>query len=412
MLTPTIADDLPARKSRDAAYLKRMVNRCALLFAFSLFGYPVVGSVISMLQIDSRSLSVPFRIGVGLFSVYVILTSRRLKVDRLHHVMLFIWVLYIVRLLHDWLIPNLEGADYALQFFIVSSVLPGFALMKARVYQWRTFAVIAFMVACAGALIGLFAGFFGGSDVQEGGVTGRLSLSALNPVSLGNQATNAILCGLVLWRGAATRYRLILACSFALLLLCLVLTGSKGPVLQLLLCVGLWALRRGWALRMALLALPLLMWLTLSTENPLAARLAESSEDTSTLDRVEMITDSLNQIEGSPLIGSAFVELNSGYYPHNVFVEAGLAFGVPVALVFAGMIFVGAYKAWKTLKTDYDLLGMLFFQGLLDAAVAGSLYGMTQLWVILAMLPVVAAVAARKPLRQPRQADVSPAPSG
>ena len=90
MLTPTIADDLPARKSREAAYSKRMVIRCALLFAFSLFGYPVVGSVISLLQIDSRSLSVPFRIGVGLFGVYVILTSRRLKIDRLHHVMLFI----------------------------------------------------------------------------------------------------------------------------------------------------------------------------------------------------------------------------------------------------------------------------------------------------------------------------------
>jgi hypothetical protein len=411
MLTHTIADDLPAGNSQDAGYLKRMVNRCALLFAISLFGYPVIGSVISLLQIDSRSLSIPFRIAVGLFSVYVILTSRRLKVDRLHQVMLFIWVLYIVRLLHDWLIPDLEGADYALQFFVVSSVLPGFALMKARVYQWRTFAFIAFVVASAGALIGLFGGIFGGSDVQEGGVTGRLSLSALNPVSLGNQATSAILCGLVLWRGAATRYRLILTCAIGLLLLCLVLTGSKGPVLQLLLCVGLWALRRGWALRMGLVALPLLMWLTVSTENPLAARLAGSSEDSSTLDRVEMITDSLNQIEGSPLIGSAFVELNSGYYPHNVFIEAGLAFGVPVALVFAGMIFVGAYKAWKTLKTDYDLLGVLFFQGLLDAAVAGSIYGMTQLWVILAMLPA-AALVARKPLRQLRQADASPSPTG
>ena len=318
-----------------------MVNRCALLFAFSLFGYPVVGSVISLLQIDSRSLSVPFRIGVGLFGVYVILTSRRLKIDRLHHVMLFIWLLYIVRLLHDWLIPNLEGADYALQFFIVSSVLPGFALMKARVYQWRTFAMIAFVVASAGALIGLFGAIIGGSDVQEGAVAGRLSLTAVNPVSLGNEATSAILCGLVLWRGAKTRYRLALACVFALIFLCLLLTGSKGPVLQLILCAGLWALRRGRGWRMALVALPLLVWFTVATENPLAARLEQqSSGDTSTSDRVEMIADSLNQIEGSPLIGSAFIELNSGYYPHNVFVEAGLAFGVPVALVFAGMIFV------------------------------------------------------------------------
>ena len=409
MLTDAVAGPLPARDSQDTRYMKRMVNRCALLFALSLFGYPIVGSVISLLQIDSRALSVPFRIAVALFGVYVILTSRRLKIDRLHHVMLFIWLLYVVRLLHDWFIPKLSGADYAFQFFIVSSVIPGFALMKARVYQWRTFALFAFVVASAGALMALFGTMFAGPDVQEGAVSGRLSLAAVNPVSLGNEATSAILCGLVLWRGAAKRYRLILACSFALLLFCLVLTGSKGPVLQLVLCVGLWALRRGRALRMALVALPLLVWLTVSTENPLAARLDASSADSSTLDRVSMITDSLDQIEGSPFIGSAFIELNSGFYPHNVFIEAGLAFGVPVALVFAGMIFVGAYRAWKTLKTDYDLLGLLFFQGLLDATIAGSIYGMTQLWVILAMLPA-AVLVVPKPVRQLR-VEASPAPS-
>jgi O-antigen ligase len=411
MLTNVIDGVLPAPISLDARYSKRMANRCALLFACALFGYPVIGSVISLLQIDSRSLSVPFRIAVALFSVYVILTSRRLKIDRLRQVMLLIWFLYIIRLLHDLLIPNLEGSDYALQFFIVSSVLPGLALMKSQVYEWRRFALIAFVVAGAGALIGMFGAIIGGADVQEGAVAGRLSLTAVNPVSLGNEATSAILCGLVMWRGATIRYRLVLACIFGLIFLCLLLTGSKGPVLQLILCVGLWALSRGRALRMALVALPLLVWVTVSTENPLSARLEQSSDDTSTLDRVSMINDSLDQIAGSPLIGSAFVELNSGFYPHNVFVEAGLAFGVPIALVFTGLMFVGAYRAWKALKTDYDLLGLLFFQGLLDAAIAGSLYGMTLLWVILAMLPA-AAMVARNPMRKLQRVAVVPASLG
>jgi hypothetical protein len=343
----------------------------------------------------------------SLFSVWVILTARRLKIDGLRQVMVFIWILYVVRLLHDWLIPNLPGADYALQFFIVSAVLPGFALMKAQAFEWRRFAVVAFVIASAGALMGMFGALFGGADVQDSGIAGRLSLSALNPVSLGDEATSAIVCGVVLWRDAKTRYRLILASTFGLLFLCLVLTGSKGPVLQLFVCLGLWALRRGHALRLGILGLPVLVWLALSTENPLADRLAGSGDDSSTLERVEMINDSFVQIEDSPIIGSAFVELNSGYYPHNVFVEAGLAFGVPIALVFLGMISIGIVRAWKTLKTDWDLLGLLFFQGLLDAALAGSLYGMTQLWLTLAILPA-AVVVARRPHRQASRAEPAP----
>jgi O-Antigen ligase len=395
----------PAPHPPRAAYVRRTAKRSATLFAWALFGYPVVGSIISLMQIDSRTLSIPFRMGVALFSVWIILFTRRARIDGLRKVMLAIWFLYVLRLLHDWLGPGLQGADYALQFFIVSAVLPGFALLKAGCFEPRRFALVAFMVASAGALLGLFAGLFGGAEVTEGGVQGRLSLSALNPVSLGNQATSAILCGVVLWRGAKIPVRLMLAATFGLLLMCLVLTGSKGPLLQLLACLALWAIRRGYVLRVSILGAPMLIWFMLSSGNPLADRLADSGDDSSTVDRVVMISDSIDQIEGSPIIGSAFVELESGFYPHNVFIEAGLAFGVPVALVFAGMIFIGTRRAWRTLKNDYDLLGLLFFQGLIDATLAGSIYGMIQLWVTLAMLPASArrARAAARVEPQPAQ---------
>jgi O-antigen ligase len=385
---------------RGLAYLNKMANKTAILFAVALFGYPVVGSVISLLQLDSRTLSIPFRILVGLFSLWILLVSRRLKIDGLRQVMLIIWLLYIVRLLHDWLVPDLPGADYALQFFIIAAVLPALALIKAQAYRWRQFALIAFLVATTGALMGMFGAIFGGADVQDAGATaGRLSLSALNPVTLGNQAASAMLCGVVLWRDAGTWQRLFLAATFVLLACCLVLTGSKGPVLQLIICMGLWALRRGHVLKLGLLALPMLFWLIFATDNPLVERLSQSSDDASTVDRLVMITDSLDQIADSPLIGSAFVELNSGFYPHNVFVEAGLAFGVPIALVFAGMLLIGVGRAWSTLRTNYDLLGLLYIQGLLDATIAGSIYGMTQVWLVLAIIPAAAVAARSRPAR-------------
>jgi O-antigen ligase len=397
------AEHVPARGAH-----KRMVNQCAWLFAFALFGYPIVGNVISFLQIDSRVLSIPFRITVALFSAWVILTTRRLRIDRLHQVMLLIWFLYIVRLVHDSLVSNLQGADYAMQFFIASSVLPALALMKARAFQNRQFALIGFLIASTGTLLSLLAALFGNTDVREVAETsGRLSFAAIDAVSLGNQAVSAILCGVALWRDANARLRTLIAFTFMGLLWCLALTGSKGPALALLLCVGLWALRRRQVWKLATLALPLLIWLIVSNDNPLATRLAGSEEDQSTADRLVIFNDSVAQIASAPLVGSAFVELNSGYYPHDVFIEAALAFGIPVALVFLGLMLVGTYKAWRTLNSDYDLLGLIFFQGLLAAAVSGSIYGSMLLWVTLAMLPT-AASATRDSRRPLPRSDISP----
>jgi len=379
-----------------------MANRSALLFAVALFGYPITGSVISLLQVDSRLLSIPFRLLVGCLSIWVIVSARHLKINRVRQVMIFIWLLYVLRLLYDWLVPHLQGADYALQYFIVSSILPASALMKAQVYGERRFAAMSFVIASAGALMGLLVALYGSGDDTGVDASGRLSLAALNPVSLGNEATSALLCGLVLWPGAKMRHRMVLSCVFALLLWCLVLTGSKGPMLQLLVCGGLWALRRGYAWRLSILALPLLVWLTLSTANPLATRLAESPDDPSTVDRIVMLTDSMQQIAGSPLIGSAFVELNSGYYPHNVFIESALALGVPMAFVFSGLMFVGAQRSWKSLKDDRDLLGLLFLQGLLQAATAGALFGAIQVWVILPMLFPAVSRTGKAPTELPR----------
>lgn len=389
MIEGAVIGNSGAPRLANSAYLNRMAARCGLLFAATLFGYPVIASVSSLLQLDNRLLSICLRIAVGLLSVWVLLTARRLQVDCWRKVMLLIWVIYAVRLLYDWLVRNLSGADFALQFFLISSALPAFALMKARVYQWHRFAVISFLIASAGALLGMVAAIFGSNDAQAAEIAGRLQLAALNPVTLGNQATSAILCGLVLWPSAKAQYRVVLALATLVLLWCLLSTGSKGPVLQLLFCVGLVGVRRGHFLKVVLLAaiLTLLVWLTVSTESLLANRILASADDMSTIDRLVLIRDSFGQIEASPLIGSAFVELNSGYYPHNIFVEAALAFGLPIALLFTVLIAVAIRKAWNSLKTEYWLLALLFFQGLLDATLAGSLWGMTQLWVTLAMLP-------------------------
>jgi len=373
----------------------RLVRKCALLFALALFGYPIIGNAISLLQMDSRLLSVPFRIIVALFSLWIIVTTRRLHVDRVRQAMLLIWCLYSVRLIHDWLLTPLEGADYALQFFVATSVLPAIALMKGRAYDQRSFALRGFVVASLGSIISILALRFGGGDTQDlTSSSGRLSLTALDPVTLGNLAVSATLCAMPLWSRCTNVSKIAMAAVVCGLLLCLLLTGSKGPALALLACIGLYAMRRGKMLRFAILVLPVSLWLVTSASSPLAERLAAAGEDESTTDRIVVLTDSIDQIASAPLIGSAFVELNSGFYPHDVFVEASMALGVPVGLLFAGLVLFGLVKALKELKGPNYLLPMLYIQGVLAAAISGSLFGSTLLWVTLAILPMQ-----RKPAR-------------
>jgi O-antigen ligase len=386
-ITSTTFDRCHSPNAREVRESQATSRRCAWLFAIALFGYPIVGNLIALSQVDSRVLSIPFRIVVIVFSLWVIITTKPLRLDRWRQLMLLLWFLYILRLIHDWLFTNLEGADFALQYFVASSVFPAIALMKARAFQPRKFAQVSFVIASLGAVASLFIMLSGNTDAQDAGSSGRLSVTALNPASLAYEATSAILCGLVVWRDASMSAKLCIAVVSFALIWCVVLTGSKGPALALLICGALWSFRNRQTWKFALLAVPVLIAVMVSEDNPLAARLSVSEDDQSTVVRLVILGDSIKQIADSPLIGSAFVEYNSGFYPHNVFVEAALALGIPCALLFLALMSFGVWSSWRTLRGENALLGLLFFQALFAATTSGAIWGAILLWVTVAMLP-------------------------
>src|ERR1700733_3169201 len=179
----------------DADPLRKTSRQSAWLFSIALFGYPIVGNFTSIFQIDSRAGSIPFRILVGVFSVWVIGATKPLRLDLWRLLMLLIWFLYILRLLNDWLFTTLEGADFALQYFLMTSVLPAIALMKARTFHGRRFAFTSLIIAGFGAGTSLLVMLFGNAEVLDvAATTGRLSVAALDPTSLAYEATSAVLC--------------------------------------------------------------------------------------------------------------------------------------------------------------------------------------------------------------------------
>jgi hypothetical protein len=367
----------------------------AALFAVGMFGYPVVGVVTSVLSLDSRLLSVPFRATVALFSLVLIATKKPLRLDGFRVLILILWILYICRLLWDAFVGNILstntpiGADFALQFFVGACALPALAVYKQDAYDARLFSVASFFAASVGALGSLASLILGAGETAEQTLEagGRLTLAALNPGTIGAATSNALLCALVLWRGSGTSSKFVFAVSVPALWICLLLSGTKGALLGLGACLVLWLIRNEKTLYLAPVFALGVAGVYLLGDNALTTRLSSAVDDDSTGDRILLIVDSLLQIGNGPWFGTAFVELKTGFYPHNIFLEAALALGVPMAAVFATLLIIGCWRAWRSLNGPYALIGLLYLQSLLLAAVGGSIWGMNTVWLTLLLLP-------------------------
>jgi hypothetical protein len=68
-----------------------------------------------------------------------------------------------------------------------------------------------------------------------------------------------------------------------------------------------------------------------------------------------------------------------------------MAMGIPIGLVFTTFIAFAVVKAWRALRGNADLFGLLFLQAILSASVSGALFGAIDLWTILVLLPRVGA---------------------
>ena len=359
----------------------------AFIFALAVFGYPIIGSLVSWLGVESRMLSVPFRLFLGSLGILVIALTTSIRIDKWHFLMLLIWYALILRLGFDTSIAAIENADYALEFFLISCVLPVLAIWALDAYQPRNYAIAGFALATTGSLTALLAnyfGIFGESDLTE--ITDRLSSTALNPVTLGHLALSGFLCGLTLMRSESLWMRATVMMTMMALIIVIIQTGSKGPVIALAIITFIWAGQRVLITPMIGLVVLAAILLLVYGDSPFFQRLLAIDDDPSTTERIGLIQDSLQQIAASPWLGSASVELKSGAYPHNIFLEGALSFGLPLTAVLAILLSHGLFKSLKLLKTENDLVSLLFLQSLVISQISGALFADSMLWICLVLI--------------------------
>lgn len=368
----------------------------ALLTALTINGYPLVGLIGDFLQLEGLIVSGPFRAGVvALGALGALQVLRALRPFRLDILLLLFWWLYLVRLVFDLGNPAFEHSAEWLVFFVATCVIPSVAAMiMAGSYSEKGVAQLLFMLGVAVAL-GMLLLFATGNLDQDllRSQGGRVSLRAVNAISLGHVYATGIIAGLTLWRYHRTIYggRLLLIAGFGLNAAALVFAASRGPVLGLVGALIAFAVMRGrWGQGLAVaLALAIVLPSLIASQNvTLIDRFLGVYTDASSQERLMYQVSAIDQAITHPLFGSGSAELLSGTYPHNLTIESAMAMGLLGLALFVVLTVRGSMQAISRLRRGEVLLPLLFIQYLIASQLSGALWGATSLWIVMSLMAV------------------------
>lgn len=373
-------------------------------FALGIAGYPIVSFLPELLGASSRSVTVPFR---GLYLLLgLIIFLRAGRYSRLYqgpgwYLFGGFWLAYMARLLADIVyFPvdlRLPGAEYFL-YAIGVTLIPTLAFfvrispaIARKSFLWT---VGGMALASAGAAIYNLRAI-GSSFVR---VYGN---EALSPITLGHIGVSLVLLVGYALLTPEMRSRRWLVSAMALVplgILCLALSASRGPLLALVLCIGLLTvmlLKRGRGIRLAVLgiivsvAVPMAVRQSIEIGSGLIARLSSTSEriEYNRERRLVLWRDALSQFAENPVTGSGLEERNTRFYPHNVIIESFMATGLIGGALFTVFLGLGLVSSWKLLMRSplYGWIGLLHFQHVTWAMLSGAIYARPEMWYMSAM---------------------------
>lgn len=360
------------------------------LFAISISGYPIVGALTDLFGFRPQALSVPFRVAVFALAVAIFATHFiGFKLSRIQTAMFLFCGIYLLRLLIDDFGNSLPGADVAWQLFGGAVLMPMIALTSiAQSWSDQKVALIHTGVALVALGLVLYLGLTFG---EERGVlteeAGRLSSESVNPITIGYLGANLLFGAYCFYD--KNRSSLSLAFLIGILfaaIYAVTQAASKGPLVVIFAVMLFFVLKGRLSIWIVLLVAFASVAYAVALDMPLVARIDSIQDDYSTQSRIDIALDTLEQIAGSPWFGSAFVELNSGFYPHNQFLEAPMALGVPLGIVYLILCGFGLYAILRTNVGDNLFLASCYIGGLINSVFSGSLWGNATLWLSLAVI--------------------------
>lgn len=428
------------------------INRLAVgLLAICLFGYPAAGVLSAIINLPTMYTSVPYRALVAsLACILVIISWQNPRTDYWRLLFLLFILLFSLRLTYNYS-EGYPGATKEFLLFFSTCALPSIALMNFHINDIeRNSSLILIGLISAiltSVIVGEYIGAFGFFSMS---FTGRLSLTSINPITLGHLSASLLLI-LLSWylKGKHKGYWFFpLALTF-LGFGGLSYAGSRGAYLALvipLLLLILPNMRNGNFFTKTNLTTITLIFISIflyisplpnqnltrasintylenyclnnpetSDASPSKYKCTESYWNeyvdltrleeykrhrlagSSVSERIELLNLSIVAFLNNPILGVSNWEVHNGSYPHNLTLEAFQTVGAVGGTIFIVLIALCGYISWLRLKEGKYLISLLFLQALVAGQFSGSLYGHAQLWTTMALLlPYASSLSLKK----------------
>jgi O-antigen ligase len=365
----------------------RAGRRAAWLFVLLMGAYPLLGVLITVTSLPSLVASVPIRAATLGLALVLLFSTPALRFDVRRGMFYVLIILCLLRLLWDSTLSPVEGSIETLGMFVFMLALPAMALLStpARCWDEDALARLLFWVGLATCAAVLLIDALDLAKDRSNRLRG-LAFDTVNTITLGHTAATTILAGLALRLSPRSRLPMVVlltgaACALAVM----AAAASRGPMVSLALCLLVLAFyeQRVRAISTFLFlagAASLLLGDGLALE-----RLLIVVDDGSTLQRLLVQANAIEQFLSNPVFGHAYVEPETMNYPHNLFIEAGMALGVVGLLLMVLVHFGAASSILGLLRQRRVLVPCLCIQLLSGALFSGSMYAGPQFWVALAL---------------------------
>jgi hypothetical protein len=379
----------PSQAAPRKSTIARFQQRGALmLLVFVSFGYPITALVVTFLGLDTQALSIPYRLMVMSISVLVILSGLFSRFQgRLDFWLVIFLMLYFIRLIYDYSNNSIIGNVEAIQFYVAVVLVP---LLAINLGGGADFAedVLARLLILAGAVatsMALLAQSLGlGYNPWEiyGTTDVRLGFEALNSISLGHVAVTTALTGayILVRSNLGLGWRLIALGSVGVSSVLLINAGSRGALIAFTISIAWFGLTK--IKRLAIIGPALTLALTLGVAQTSVFQTAVGSlsgglaTDVSGLQRLNAQAIAIEDFIGSPVFGKHYInpDLESGNYPHNLFIESAMAMGIFGLVLFLIIALRSIKKLFGDFGSTHPLLALIFIQFFVSSFISGSLW--------------------------------------
>lgn len=368
----------------------------------SIIGFPIIATFSQILSLSSTPFSIFIRSIIFLLSLLLIVFSIKyiFILKRYHLLVAFIvfWFFYIYRLIDITFFQNYNLPNSTLYYWIWGLGTCFFPFLAISFFQIKDFKVfknifskIFYSLIVLAPLVIIYGSTEISSDDYYGLVdTGRFRLRSLNPISVGS--LGALLMLFSLWYYFELKpknlKKIMLLTGFLLGAYLLLLANSRGPIIASFLTLFFIFVKYirpdVFFKTIVILFLVSLSMVFFNIDAVLDNhRFFSSSSVSSALEdsRFDIYSNSISIFFNNPIIGKYIIDPITGFYSHNLIIEAFMSTGFLGGIIFLISLLSVLYISILCIPKEFIWISIFFIYNLSISMLSGAIYNSIYFWI-------------------------------